>query len=142
MANYVGSARSNYFKVKDLEKFKAWCKELEIEVVVSDKDPELVTMLVGRDSDTGGWPNWRSNPEAADPSEDDEEVDLEKELSAHLRPGWVAVLVEVGSEKLRYLHGHATAVNSKGKTKTVNLNQIYKLSKDLGGHITNIEGEY
>lgn len=39
--------------------------------------------------------------------------------------------MEVGSEKLRYLVGFATAVPSTGEIKTVNLQDIYDLAKDM-----------
>jgi hypothetical protein len=58
--------------------------------------------------------------------------DFISELSTHLMDGWVAVLMEIGSEKLRYLTGVAFAVNSKGEYKEVFLDQIYKSAESLG----------
>jgi len=33
MANYYATARSNYFKVKDADAFKAWCLRSSLEVL-------------------------------------------------------------------------------------------------------------
>ena len=48
MANYYATARSNYFKVKDLEAFREWCRSLEIEPIdggPSDNKIGLVAMI-------------------------------------------------------------------------------------------------
>lgn len=47
--------------------------------------------------------------------------------------------MEVGSEKLRYLRGYATAVNSDGKTVSMSLEGIYRLAAKLGTRITRAE---
>ncbi len=57
-------------------------------------------------------------------------------LAAYLKDDEVAVLMEVGSEKLRYLCGFATAVNSKGETVSISLEHIYELARKLGPNIT------
>jgi hypothetical protein len=43
-------------------------------------------------------------------------LDLFGEVAGHLVEGSVAVFIEVGAEKLRYLTGWAVAVNSSGVT--------------------------
>jgi hypothetical protein len=58
--------------------------------------------------------------------ESDEELDLVSELSDHLVPGQVAILLEVGAEKLRYLTGQAIAVNAQGQITDLPLNDIYR----------------
>jgi hypothetical protein len=137
MSNYHATARSNYFKVKDLEAFNNWCRSLEIEPI--DGDPgDNKAGLVAMISDTpdgDGWPSSRVN-------ENDEavEVDLAAELSAHLEDGWVAVLMESGAEKCRYVSGWALAVNSKGETRHLSLQDIYELARQLREHVT--EAEY
>ena len=47
--------------------------------------------------------------------------------------GEVAVLIEVGAEKLRYLCGQAVAVKSDGEILCVNLGQIYQLIAENWG---------
>ena len=82
-----------------------------------------------------GWPTQRFNEETGD----DDEVDVPGELAAYLKDGEVAVLIEVGSEKLRYLCGYATAVNSTGKTVNMSLEGIYESARKLGSDITRAE---
>lgn len=58
----------------------------------------------------------------------DEEIDLAAELAAHLPPQEIAVLIETGSEKLRYLVGEAIAVGPAGEIASVSLDSIYDLA--------------
>jgi hypothetical protein len=106
MANYYATARSNYFKVKDLEAFKNWCRSLEIEPIDGDPDDDKTGLvaMISATPDGDGWPGCRVN-------ENDEVVgiDLAAEFAAHLEDGWVAVLMEAGSEKSRYVAGWALA---------------------------------
>lgn len=44
----------------------------------------------------------------------------------------MAVLEEVGAEKLRYLIGQALAVNHRGETISVSIDDIYKKIKQVG----------
>lgn len=69
-------------------------------------------------------------------AEKEEEIDFPRELSKHLAEGDVAIIQEIGYEKMRYFVGYAVAVNSKGKTVTVSLNEIYEHAKNLGNHIS------
>lgn len=56
MANWYGSARSNYIRVKDQETFLAWVDSLpNVEVV--DKDDRFALLVKG-DGD-GSWPSLR-----------------------------------------------------------------------------------
>ena len=104
MANFQGSARSNYFAVRDEKEFREWADTRHLEVVqgASDEFPVLFCLLA-RDADNGVWPtfDWEGN-----------DINLADEVAQHLAPGHVAILMGVGGEKLCYLMGHATAVNS------------------------------
>ncbi len=44
--------------------------------------------------------------------------------------------METGAEKLRYLTGWAQAINSRGETRTLNLEDIYEIAGPLGEDIT------
>ncbi len=123
MANCVGSARSNYFRVRDAAVFLDWVETLP-GVVASREDEDRFVLLV-EDGDDGGWPNWRYDGE-------DEEIDLYAELAGHLAEGEVAVLQEVGAEKLRYLVGHAVAVNHRGETLAVSIDDVYEKVCEAG----------
>jgi molybdopterin biosynthesis enzyme len=54
----------------------------------------------------------------------------------HLHDEDVAVLMEAGAEKLRYVSGWAVAVNSKGDLVEIGLSDIYEKAKHLGKNIT------
>lgn len=128
MANYVGSARSNYFRVRDEAAFMRWVETLPGVVARrEDDDPERFVLLV-EEGDDGGWPNWRCD----ELTESEEEFDLHSELAEHLAEGEVAVLQEVGAEKLRYLVGYAVAVNHRGEKLAVSIDDIYEKVRQAG----------
>lgn len=146
MANYVASARSNYFRVRDEDAFLVWVETvpgvvayrdtpLGVDTDVQDHPHPSYTLLV-EDYDAGGWPCYRTarsgDPESHDEPEHavadvykDQELDLPTELAEHLAQGEVAVLEEVGAEKLRYLSAHAVAVNHRGEQIHLDLSEIY-----------------
>jgi hypothetical protein len=117
MANWYGTARTNYFRVKDANVFHRWTERRRLEVFKSDKDADVVAIHPSEDSD-GAWPSYDL--------EENAEFDLATELAEHLVPGQVAVLLEVGAEKLRYLTGQAIAVNVKGGVVELTLSDIYR----------------
>lgn len=121
MANYYGSARSNYFKVKDPDAFKAWAQSLSCVGVWNGENGSFG--IYSDCPDSGCWPSTKWV--------DDEpvDIDLEAELAEHLQEGEVAILMQCGAEKLRYVSGYAIAVNHLGETVSVCLAEIYKLAK-------------
>lgn len=127
MANWYGTARSNYFRVKDADKFKAWVESIQgLGMWERTNEPGLFG-IYSDDGDSGGWPSWRPD----DPEY--EEVDLVGELVEHLAEGEVAILMEAGAEKLRYISGYAIAVNHKGEQISVSLADIYQLARATWG---------
>jgi hypothetical protein len=129
MANYYATMRSNYFAVHDAQSFIDWCVGLGLEHITRNTDESET--LHGFLGDENGVPSFRF-----DDGGGDHEIDFYAELSKHLQDGWVAVVMEVGAEKLRYLVGYAVAVNSSGKCCNVSIERIYQLAKRLGEHIT------
>lgn len=125
MANYYAACRSNYFRVKSPAAFEDWCNSFD-SVVFERQDAENMYMIYMDDADGCGWPTYRY-PDDPGSEEEDTELDLTAELSEFLFEGQVAILEEIGSEKLRYLHGSSIAVNHRGETIEVNLNDMYKL---------------
>lgn len=117
MANWYGSSRSNYFRVKDREAFLQWTEKRGLGVFKSDENAEHFA-IYSADNDNGSWPSY-------DP-EEDIEIDLVAELAQHLPKGQVAVLMEIGAEKLRYLTGIAIAVNHRGRAAVVSLDDVYR----------------
>jgi len=128
MANYYSSARTNYFRIKDVDAFNAWVKEFEdndgVEVV--SKEDTFAILFDGE----SGVPNSRKV------DGDYEPLDFMDELSVHLADDEVAILHESGAEKLRYINGFAIAVNNKAERRTISLDDIYVHAKELGKNVT------
>lgn len=85
----------------------------------------------------GGWPSHRRDEESGEY----EDFDFLLELADHLQEGEVAILMEAGAEKLRYIIGVANAINHKGEMLQVNLAHIYTLVEETWG-ITPTRAEY
>ena len=128
MANYYSSARTNYFRVKDVDAFNAWVKEFEdncgVEVV--SKEDTFAILFDGE----SGVPYFR------EVEGDYDDLDFMDELSNHLADEEVAILHESGAEKLRYINGFAIAVNNKGQRRVISLDDIYVHAKELGKNVT------
>ncbi len=129
MADWHGSARTNYFRVKDRAKFEECINGIEGLEVIEDGDGRVGLLSEG---EFGGWPNGVYDEE----TDELEEIDLCEIVSGHLQDGSVAVFMEVGAEKLRYLTGVAVAINLKGESKVIQLGDIYELAKQLGDEVT------
>lgn len=127
MANYYGSARSNYFKVKDESAFSAWISKYNIETY-KNAETGMICMLCNNED--GCWPSDLYDEEAGDYVD----VDFVQELSEHLALGYVAVLMYVGHEKMRYLAGGAMAVSHTGDTVYLDLDNIYNLAEEKFGN--------
>lgn len=130
MANYYESARSNYFLVKDAEKFKEVADNISGIEIVSKPDDEGNT-LVALIGDGEYWPNYIQTED-----DDEEEIVWEDIFAEHLADGWVAIFMGAGAEKLRYINGWAVAYNNKGESKVITLDDIYDVAKGLGSNIT------
>lgn len=141
MANYYGHFRSNYFKVKDIEAFKSWCDSVGVDYWEKSDDSELVAISSSDQDDYGAIPSHESldpdyDSDTPPPgwteeefAESQREIDFLQELSKHLVEGEIAVVVENGQEKMRYLTGYAAAVNHLGELVEININQIYDLAE-------------
>ena len=116
MANYYSMARSNYFKVVNDSEFEEWADRRCIEY--QKKENGTYVLLADE-----GWSLY-------DP-ETEEEYDIAEELQGFIEPGDVAVLIEIGWEKLRYLTAEAVAVSSK-EIEHVDLYRIYDLAHRMG----------
>lgn len=136
MANYYGQARTNYFAVKDAEKFLAELEGWEVEVITQKQaDGTLFYGFMDRDGNGGGL-SWTRYYEDADGEYQEDERDWMTWLATHLEDGHVAVLMEIGSEKYRYLSGISWAVNNKGEVVRLSLDDIYDLAVEkLGEHV-------
>lgn len=132
MANYDAWSRSSYFRVKDEQAFRAAFEDYDVEIVGKAQDDSvdesgLVALLNNED---GGWPSFG----------EDENQDVGDVVAPHLAEGWVAVFMEAGHEKLRYVIGYAFAVNGANERRAVGLTEIYERAGELGSNVT--EAEY
>lgn len=130
MANYYESARSNYFLVNDVEKFKEVIDTINGLEIVSKPDDEGNT-LVALLGDEEFWPSTLVTDDL-----DEIEIEWEDIFKEHLADNWVAIFMGAGAEKLRYVNGWAVAYNNNGESKAITLEDIYDLAKGLGSQVT------
>lgn len=123
MANYMSSCRSNYFKIGRPLEFMEWIGQFPDVVFEERRGPDspqdMYGMVYVDNPDGAGWPCWRF-----DEDDNEIEVDFFQDFAEFLAPDEVAVFMEVGAEKLRYLYGVAIAVHSNGETISVSLTDI------------------
>jgi hypothetical protein len=111
MADWSGTSRSNYFRIKDEAAFRKWAEALEL-AVITDAEGRFGFYSEAED---GGLPSARVG----------EDIDLVAELATHLVEGSIAILMETGHEKARYMSGYAIALNSEGQQVALILSDIY-----------------
>lgn len=131
MANYTATFRSNYFAVKDAEQFNNFCNEFNLEMIAKSEGDDTLHGFLNKGNESG-IPLTRLNTESGEW----EGVDFLGLLAEHLMPDYVAVVMEIGSEDLRYLIGEAYAVNSDGQNLTLTLGEIYNRAAALGSNCT------
>lgn len=127
MANFYGHGRSNHFQVKDQAAFEEEMKKFPVDVYIEDDDR---VCLLSQCEEGWAW-NYYDRTE-----EDTLEINWNDIFKRHLMPDSVAVIIEVGNEKLRYLMGYAIAFNHLGQERSVHLDDIYDLAKPLGTDIS------
>ena len=128
MANWIGSARTNYFRVKDGDAFKAWAKAASL--VVFEEDGRFG---VYSEDEYGGWPEIVFDDDATDAHRD---FYITHELAQHVADGEIVVCLEAGAEKLRYITGSALAfkaTNGAPETIGITLDDIYDLAQAKWG---------
>lgn len=137
MGNYYATARSNYFKVKDDDEFKRfitgrWGNSISF---WEKKDKKGEVSYAVYSDESGGWPSGVWNDEESD----FDQADFFKEIAKHLRDGQVAIFMETGAEKMRYLIGYSLAINNKLEVKIIDIENIYEEASILGNAITRAE---
>jgi hypothetical protein len=125
--NYEAHARSNYFRVKDMESFRAFLSAWGNDVTLRPHydDAELVCLL---STGEGGFPSHDDDT--------DEPIYFPQLVAEHLADDEVAVFVECWHEGLRYVGGDALAINNKGETVIIHTDDIYGLAAKLGANVT------
>lgn len=135
MSDYHATSRSNYFRVKDEPAFKEWARKRFLEVFQNRRNSGLWGIMPDpKKNDFGTWPNYDPDAPAGQ-----EEFDLVEELSKHLADGCVAILISSGHQKSAYIGGEAVAINSRGETREVRLDNIHDLASQLGWEVTRAE---
>lgn len=120
MSAYCGYGRSNYFRVRDTAAFNAALPD-GFELVTDRHGRVAVLSHTGR----GDWMYYDEDT--------DTDVDVTDTVVEHLASGEVAVFESIGYEKLRYLNGYATAVNSLGDVVTIDIGDVYQKAADTFG---------
>lgn len=124
MANWHGTARTNYVRFKDEEAYEAAKKLVESCGNKWHKgQQDLVAMISGDEDDNGGF-----SLSYCDEDTDEDVVIAWEDVAKHLDDGQVLVCMEVGAEKLRYVSGHTSAWTNKGESVNLGLGNIYKLA--------------
>jgi len=131
MANYYAHCRTNYFKVKDPNAFSEALLDVP-DIMFEESDGAF--MIWGNNPDGAGWPTMIFNDE----TNDWDDFDLPLFVADYLADDSVAIFMEVGYEKIRYLVGYAIAVNSKGETRDVSIHDIYEKAVELTNNPDNI----
>lgn len=148
MANYIGYARSNFFAVVDEAAFDLVCAKWGL-CKIADADAG-----VGFYPDDAVWEDhslpstprasWREAHEETDAdgyiADDYNGPDLLDDLAPLLADDGVAVVMDVGHEKVMYVGGSATAINNRGERESVSLEDIYERAVRLGGRVTRAIG--
>jgi hypothetical protein len=112
MSSFGGDARSSAFYVKDKEAFINWAESMEIEV----EQLEDLQFVMWREDYGLPWT----------------ETFFET-LSTHLAEDSVAILMRSGLDCSGYPTASAVAINSNGQNVRLELEDIYKKAKKLGG---------
>lgn len=131
MANYYSSSRTNFFAVKSGAAFTEAMAKLGVEVCDGEEADTYYLLGDGE----GGWPHWLEDEETGE----DIEFDFIELVAEHLADGHVAVFMEAGAEKLRYIVGSAVAINNKNERAEISLEDIYDGARGLGAHCTRCE---
>lgn len=124
MADWTGVSRTNYFQVKDVAAFIEEMERYPVDLLESEQSDGSTHYGLGAESNEGSWPITDDN---------DEEVDFPSIVASHLADGEVAVFVSAGFEKLRYVTGHARAIDNTGQSVHVSIDDIYAKAKEAFG---------
>ena len=147
MANAIAKSRTNYFRVKDLDAFKAdlaaygistngWDQAGYADIVLDDgpdnTPKESIALFV-----EGVWPSFDEDF-VADRLELEEGqtppqkyAAIEDLIAAHLINTDVAVITGVNSEKMRWIDGYSVAVNARGEKRSLRLDDIYDIANQI-----------
>lgn len=131
--NFYSQSRTNHFKVKNAEAFKADMarhKGVRVEEHVINGDQQVFALF------SEGTEGMHSN--YTDESTGELIISGWKQnIGKHLEDDWVCVYIEIhhSPNNLR-VTGHAIAFNNKLEEEAVGLDNIFQLAGNLGGNFT------
>ncbi len=138
MANWYGTARSNYFQVNDEQAFLERCKIFGLEVHSQGGDAEIPkAFMVHPTTDDGSWPQSAYALETEENEYGD--FNIGEEIQKFLLPGSVAILGCVGAEKIRYLTADVIIVTTDGVEYRNFFEEVYAELLDDGLNATRME---
>jgi len=128
MANYTGTARTNFFQVVDqaaADELEAWCEKTG-NVLHTHGGVPLCFMVSG-ESEAGDF-NFNYEDEEGD------EVSAWWDTICHvLAEDECLVAMDAGAEKLCYVSGHALAMKADGSHVSLSLIDIYDMARKTLG---------
>ncbi len=135
MSSWIGSARTNYFAVKDRAGLEKALAPFEIAIEAHPEDLAFVSLRT--DDEWGGMPSiaYIESEEDEDGMVEDQEVffDPVEHICPFMREDQLLVIVESGAERLRYITGVANAYSADGRHVGISIDDIYeKAVKELG----------
>ena len=128
MADWYGTCRSNYFRVKDFDAFKAMLEAYEAKLI---KNTDGLVGFISEDF-FGSIPS-RYIDGDEDEGIDEENLSILDEIAEHLADNQVCIVMEAGAEKARFITGQAIAIAWNGETTRISLSDIYKEAQEAFG---------
>lgn len=130
--NYEAKARSNYFKVKDIQAFKDAIRKFSVFIELKDNAAPEKGLMIYPTEDNAGWPNWYLDED----TDDEMEIDFPAVVQEHIMEGEVAVLMSIGSEGYKYLTADGIIITSES-VEYLSLNEmLMKRAKELNPNVT------
>lgn len=130
MANWYGMGRTNYFRVKDAGKFKNFVDQFDGAVLI-EKDG---CYGFYNNTELGEQPSrWTALDQYGDFTDESDEIFILDEIHKHLAEDDVVIYQESGSVRARYVTGMSLAINSKGESIRIDIDDIFKVAEDKFG---------
>ena len=102
------------------------------------KEKQELYGFLGSDNN-GNLPNYRCEDHDDGTTTEYDFDNFLEDLAPLIADDWVAIMFEVGAEKLRYITGFAVAINSKGEKRIIDICDMYDKSVELGKYTTAVE---
>jgi hypothetical protein len=122
MADWYGTARTNYVLIKDMEGLKKALEPFDVSIKEHPKHKGFVRLDPSSSQD-GDFPSTVFD-------DDDEEIEFSfpEHVVPYLAEGQVLIATAAGADGLRYITGWATAFAWNGQTKSISISDITKVA--------------